>query len=143
MFYCLRCFKPTGCLFAIQGFACPLFYLLRAEQLQLGSRRWGVQIAPGRSNLGSAGHNYPNERQGRLSLHLPFHCAASVGSYLLGFGLKPYCLPCSSFYLLASSEAMGSAEKSPLLGLPLGVLDGTFSSPLHRFPVVSSHFIPS
>lgn len=146
MVYCPRCFKPTGCLFTIQGFACPLFYLLRAEQLQPGSRRWGVQIAPGRSNLGSAGHNYPNERQGRLSLHLPFHCAASVGSYLLIFGLKPYCAAASQVLPPTCSlpARQWGRPQSPRCWVCRWACWTVLSLlPLHRFPVVSFHFIPS
>lgn len=115
-FYRLRCLQPTGCLFSIQDFACPLFYLLRAQQLCPGAHRWGIWIAPGVSNLVSGGQNYPHERQGHLPLHLQFHSAAYVGSYLLIFSLKPFHLLCSSFYLPTSSGGNGVNLQIPVSG---------------------------
>lgn len=53
-----------------------------------------------------------------------------------------YHIPCSSLYLFGCSEAMGSATKSVLPGLPPGVLDGTFFLQLCHFSAVSLSFIP-
>lgn len=94
----------------------------------------GPWIAPRMSNLGSAYHDYPNEKQHYLPVHLQFH---SVGSHLSIFGLKLQpSLLCPA--LLASSGAMESTSKSssPALML-LGVTDNMAVS---HFSELSVHF---
>lgn len=69
-------------------------------------------------------------------------CLCWVFSHLWPQTLLCYYLPCSSLYLFASSDAMGSATKSLLPGLPLGVLNSTFSSAVTPFSCGFSPFHP-
>lgn len=113
------------------GLCLPFVLSVESRVALAGLSPVGCAIALVRSNLGSAGHTYPNGKKGCFSLHLHFHCAASVGSHLI-FGHKPYC---ASMFLphFSHSEAMGSDTKSLLPGLLLGELDNTFSSLVMSF----------
>lgn len=81
------------------GLCLPFVLSVESRVALAGLSPVGCAIALVRTNLGSAGHTYPNGKKGCFSLHLHFHCAASVGSHLI-FGHKPYCATTS--HVLAS-----------------------------------------
>lgn len=94
-------FLAYGLLVPNLGLCLPFVLSMRSRRAPAGlSQLWCVG-STWEEHLGSTEHNYPSEKQGHLSLHLRFHCAASVRSYLI-FGpssyraITPHVLPCTS-----------------------------------------------